>query len=130
RQEIVGESTARGTPGQMLGYQRGFESRDDAPQIREVLRIQGVGGPQGQPDAMQRQWVARPNSGQAFDVRAAIGKVVLAMRLEPRGPRPLLQHVQMVLSPKPDAGRYRHRAANLGSRNLAADGVLQVGMHV
>ena len=79
---------------------------------------------------MKGQRVARPNSGQAFNVRAAVGEIVLAMSLEPRRPRRLRQHVQMVLSPKPDAGSYRHRAANLGFCKLAADGLLPVWMHV
>src|SRR5882757_1006975 len=113
----------------MLGNQRRFEARDGAPQIREVLRIQWVGRSEGQPDTMQGQRIARPNSRQAFDVRAAIREIVLAMSLEPRRLRRRGQHVQMVLSPKPDAGRYRHRAANRGFRKLAADGLLPLWMH-
>src|SRR2546430_11820830 len=80
----------------------------------EVLRVERIGGPQRQSDAMQRNRVIATDRLQSGDRRSAIDKIVFAVDLEPTDERPLAPDVANMRGAQTDArgdgecGRGRH----------------------
>ena len=100
---------ADGAPGEVLGHETRFAQLYEAFQAPQMFAVERIGRAQRQPDAVQTERVQRPQPHEIVELRAAVSKVVFAVRLEPADRRTLAQQIVVVLRTQPDAGARRNR---------------------
>src|SRR5882672_1640285 len=96
-------------PAGVLRHQGGFETRDGALHLREVLAIDTFGGTQAQADAVQAERIVRARALERAPGRAAFVEIVFGVRLYPADRRTFGGERVLMNGTKADSGTCRNR---------------------
>jgi hypothetical protein len=109
RQQVVRKGAVDRAPAQVLGDEPGLGQVHEPLEAPQVLAIERICRAQRQADAVQAERVELTQLQQVFDLCAAIGEIIFAVRFEPADVGPLAQQVVVVSSSQADPGACRNR---------------------